>query len=70
MASEWRFEKGDRKSDSCSTEQSYLNQRLTKDTKRYYANCVRKLMKVEIMPLVIVANLHRIIKEGRITYVR
>ena len=44
---------------------------MTKDTKRCYADCVRKLMKVEIMSLVIVANLHRrIIKEGRITYVR
>ena len=45
--------------------------RLTKARKTHYVHCVGKPIKVYIMLLVVVANLHsRSIKEGMITYVK
>ena len=49
LALEWRFEEGDRNSDSCSTESEYKNKlSKSKDLQKRerHADCVRKLMKV------------------------
>ena len=69
LASDWRFEEGDSKSDSCSTESEYENKLIEKSQKGTLCRlCKNADESIDHALLVVVANLHkRSIKEGMIT---